>query len=213
MCTEMTGWQLAGYRCFRWFDFFFLSDHSTQGCNGDSSPAGPLPTGRAQRRFCCGSGVGKHKGHDKVMARAATADSHACPLTVPPHFCFFFPAALQSRCCQCSHSTDENVEAYKPKYFPKDRCRVSSRKDPWHRIGLTCQSLLHGALVSCSTHITATFTSASPNPATPFPFFRAHVKYLPLMYLWCPQAKLPSPSCLFLLHLIGSWPLSGTQVR
>ena len=52
MCTKMMGWQLAGcsYKCFRWFDFFFLkSDHRTQGCSGDSSPAGPFPTGRACR--------------------------------------------------------------------------------------------------------------------------------------------------------------------
>lgn len=42
------------------------------------------------------------------------------PCTVPPHFYFFFPAALQNRCCQHSHFTDENVEAYNPKCFPKD---------------------------------------------------------------------------------------------
>lgn len=216
MCTEMTAWQLAGCTSFRWFDFFFKSDHSTQGCNGDSSPAGPLPTGRAQRLFCRGSGVGKHKGTARPMTRSwpgrpeRTVTSAPSPCHLTPVSSFQQPYNLDAVSVPISQM--RMLKLINLTTSPKTGAEWAVEKT--HDSGLAS----HASLSSAVLWFPAAHTSQRPSPPlAPLLWLLLH-SLEPKSntfhsYLWCPRAKLPSPSCLFPLHLIGSWSLSGTQVR
>ena len=153
-----------------------------------------IPTGRACRGGYPGGGedVEEHEGTNWYVTRSWPGQQFlmfmSSPCIVPLHFYFFFPTALQNRCCQHSHFTDENVEAYNPKCFPKDRDS---------RLASHAQSLLYGCPGSLQhTHHSDPCLNQLQLLWLLLQYPSEH-KSNTLICLWWPQAKLPAPLCLF----------------